>query len=79
MLKNIILRKLRIKIAKLQSRSIHYFNWLAFLPVIIPVALLVVAIVVSVTNNARLKSKDVNSGNENEIKHVQKKFRQYPI
>ena len=67
MLKNIILRKLRIEIAKLQSRSIHYFNWLAFLPVIIPVALLVVAIVVSVTNNARLKSKDVNGGNENEI------------
>ena len=67
MLKNIILRKLRIKIAKLQSRSIHYFNWLAFLPVIIPVALLVVAIVVSVTNNARLKSKDINGGNEDEI------------
>ena len=67
MLKGIILRELRIKIAKLQSRSIHYFNWLAFLPVIIPVALLVVAIVVSVTNNARLKSKDVNGGNENEI------------
>ena len=60
--KSKILRELRIKIAKLQSRSIHYFNWLAFLPVIIPVALLVVAIVVSVVNNARLKMKDNDSG-----------------
>lgn len=62
MLKGIILRELRIKIAKLQSRSIHYFNWLAFLPVIIPVALLVVAIVVSIVNDARLKIKDNGSG-----------------
>ena len=60
--KSKILRELRIKIAKLQSRSIHYFNWLAFLPVIIPVALLVVAIVVSVVNNARLKMKDNGRG-----------------
>ena len=66
MLKGIILRELRIKIAKLQSRSIHYFNWLAFLPVIIPVALLVVAVVVSAINNARLKIKDKDSGKEKE-------------